>query len=186
MVSKNLPMSIKNLVPVKYWWFDGYLKLRESLYTQVIKWVNTILHHIDIRTTIPRYKDNSMVYDPQWYWNIKDTIKTPTPYWYKTKAKSSFYIPIWYQKKIIQGHHWLEQRTFYICSLMVKLILACQDMLKRVWPSAEQTWLLFIQTQTLPLSIHHRWKKIYWFVCKTTNWNHKRQTSYKNSHWVEG
>ena len=34
--------------------YDGYVKVRESWYTQVIIWVNTILHHSDTRVTLPR------------------------------------------------------------------------------------------------------------------------------------
>ena len=34
--------------------YDGYVKVRESWYTQVIIWVNTILHHSDTRVILPR------------------------------------------------------------------------------------------------------------------------------------
>ena len=152
MVSKNLPMGIKIVIPVKHWWFDGYLKLRESLYTQGINWVNTILHHIDIRTTLPRYEDNYMVYDPDWYWNIKNTIKYPHPTGIKEKWNPHYTYPNGIQKKMIWGQHWFEQRTLYICSLRVKLILGCQEVLIWVWPSTEQNRLLFIKLHTT--SVH--------------------------------
>ena len=34
--------------------FGGYVKVKESLYTRVIIWVNTILNHIDTSTILPR------------------------------------------------------------------------------------------------------------------------------------
>ena len=46
IVSKNLPVGIQIVIPVKY---NGYLKVREFLYSQVIIWVNTILNHIDTK-----------------------------------------------------------------------------------------------------------------------------------------
>ena len=45
----------------------GHGKVRESLYSQVIIWVNTILNHIDIRAILPRYGSSCMVYRPEWY-----------------------------------------------------------------------------------------------------------------------
>ena len=60
-------------------------------------------------------------------------------------------------------------RTFYIGSLRVKLIMACQEVLNWVWLSMNPNRLLFIQTQTLPLSIHHKWKDIMDIVCPKTN-----------------
>ena len=47
--------------------FSGYVKVRESLYTQVIVWVNTILNDDDTRAILPRYKGTCMVYEPEWY-----------------------------------------------------------------------------------------------------------------------
>jgi hypothetical protein len=35
--------------------FGGYLKVKESLYTQVITWVNSILKHIDTMTILPKF-----------------------------------------------------------------------------------------------------------------------------------
>ena len=34
--------------------FGGYMKVRKSLYTLVIIWVDIILNHIDIKKTLPR------------------------------------------------------------------------------------------------------------------------------------
>jgi hypothetical protein len=53
-----------------------------------------------------------------------------------------------------------KQRTFYIGSLRFKLILACQEVLNWVWPSMNLNTLLFHQIQTLPPSMHHKWKEI--------------------------
>ena len=35
---------------------DGYLKLKEFLFTQVINWVNTILNHVDTRTILSMFE----------------------------------------------------------------------------------------------------------------------------------
>ena len=48
---KELPHGHKNCSHILL--FDGYIKVRESLYTQVIIWINTILNHIDTRTIYP-------------------------------------------------------------------------------------------------------------------------------------
>jgi len=67
-------------------------------------------------------------------------------------------------------------------SLRVKNILACQEVLKWVWPSTNRNWLLFIQSQTLPPSIHHNWKEITDVVYRTTNRNHGGPTPHEKSH----
>jgi hypothetical protein len=36
----------------------GYVKVRESLYTQITIWVNTILSHIDTRVVLHRYESS--------------------------------------------------------------------------------------------------------------------------------
>ena len=41
--------------------------MRESLYTRIIIWVNTLLKHIDTRMIIPRYESSCMVYRPKQY-----------------------------------------------------------------------------------------------------------------------
>jgi hypothetical protein len=46
----------------------------------------------------------------------------------------------------------------------VKFILACQEVPKGVQPSLDQNRLLQIQIQTLPTSMHHKWKEIVDFV----------------------
>ena len=47
--------------------FGGYVKVKESLYTQVIIWVNAILNHIDTWVISSKYKSSCMVYRPKWY-----------------------------------------------------------------------------------------------------------------------
>ena len=47
--------------------FGEYVKMRKSLYTQVIIWVDNILNHLDTRALLPRYQDSCMVYRPEWY-----------------------------------------------------------------------------------------------------------------------
>ena len=51
--------------------FSGHVKVRESLSTQVIIWVNTILNHIDTRAVLPRYAGSRMKYRARWYWKQK-------------------------------------------------------------------------------------------------------------------
>ena len=60
--------------------FDGYVKMRESLYTQVIICVNTILKCIDTKVILPRYKSSCMVYRPKHYQKQK-YCQISTPYW---------------------------------------------------------------------------------------------------------
>jgi hypothetical protein len=36
--------------------FDGYAKVRESLYARVINWVNIILNRINTKVILPRYE----------------------------------------------------------------------------------------------------------------------------------
>ena len=40
--------------------------MRDSLYTRVIFWVNTILNHIDTRAILPRYEGSCLVFRPKW------------------------------------------------------------------------------------------------------------------------
>ena len=47
--------------------FGEYVKMRESLYTRDIVWVNTILNHIDIRMILPSYESSCMMCTPKWY-----------------------------------------------------------------------------------------------------------------------
>ena len=62
--------------------FDGYLKVWQSLYTQVIIWVTTILNHINTRVILPRYEDSCMVYRPEWYQKQK-YCQILMSYWYQ-------------------------------------------------------------------------------------------------------
>jgi hypothetical protein len=77
-----------------------------------------------------------------------------------------------------------EQGTFFIGSLRVKLILACQEVLGWVWPSMNRNGFLFVQIQTLlPLSKHPKWKEIIDIVCKQPMGNHKGSNPDKKSYW---
>ena len=58
--------------------FGGYVKVRKYLYTEVIKWVNTILNLIDTRVILRKYEDTCMVYRPNAINNI-NTMKFPYP-----------------------------------------------------------------------------------------------------------
>ena len=40
--------------------FDGHVKVRESFYTRVIVWVNTILNNIETNTFFPTYEGPCM------------------------------------------------------------------------------------------------------------------------------
>ena len=42
--------------------FGGYVKVKESLYTQFIMCINTILDHMDTREILPMYECYYMVY----------------------------------------------------------------------------------------------------------------------------
>ena len=70
---------------------------------------------------------------------------------------------------------WMEN-IIYWC-IRIKLILACQEVLKRDWPSMNQSRPLFIQIQTLNPSMRHKWKETTDIVCKTTN----KISQWKNS-----
>lgn len=57
-------------------------RVRESLYSLVVFWVNSSLYHFGIWAILSRYKDSCMVYRPEWYWN-KYVVKN----WYLTGIK---------------------------------------------------------------------------------------------------
>jgi hypothetical protein len=61
MISKNLLMGIENCSSGHTLIFGGYVKVRESLYTRGVIWVNTILNPIDTRAILPRYEGPCMV-----------------------------------------------------------------------------------------------------------------------------
>ena len=59
--------------------FGGYFKERESLYTRVVIWVNTIIIHIDTRAILPKYTDPhnietnmylQIIIDSYWYQKV--------------------------------------------------------------------------------------------------------------------
>ena len=54
--------------------FGEYVKMRESLYTRDIVWVNTILNHIDIRMILPSYESSCMMCTPKWYQRQKKIL----------------------------------------------------------------------------------------------------------------
>ena len=58
-------------------------------------------------------------------------------------------------------------RTFYISSWRVNLVWGCQEVLTWVWPSMNQNRLLFMQIQTPPLSMHHKWN--FFLICMQIN-----------------
>ena len=62
----------------------------------------------------------------------------------------------------------------------VKLNLACPEVLKRVWPSMNQNRLIFIQMQTLPPSMHHKWKLLIWHAKQPIE-NHRGPAPNNNS-----
>ena len=47
--------------------FGGCVKVRESLFTQNIIWVDTILNHIDIGAILSKYAGFCMVHKLEWY-----------------------------------------------------------------------------------------------------------------------
>ena len=61
---------------------DGYVKVRESLYTRVIIWVITILNHIDTRKIVHTYEGSCMVYGPKWHRKFF-YHQILIPYWYQ-------------------------------------------------------------------------------------------------------
>lgn len=54
-------------LPLKYWYLVGITKVRESLYTQVIIWVNAILIPYKHRVISLTCIDSWMVFKPKWY-----------------------------------------------------------------------------------------------------------------------
>ena len=62
---KNLPMGLKNYSTSQILISGGHVKGIESLYTQVIIWVNSILNHIDSKAVLPRYEGSCMMYRPK-------------------------------------------------------------------------------------------------------------------------
>ena len=63
-----------------------------------------------------------------------------------------------------------EQRTFFISLVRVKLILACPEVLKWDRSSMNRNRVLFVQIQTLRPSMHHKWKKHYWYHMQNYQW----------------
>ena len=82
MISRNLPVDIKIVTPVKIWCLVGMSRWENLLYTRVIIRVNTIVIHIHTRAILPRYEGSWMVYRPKWYRKQK-CHHIPIPYWYQ-------------------------------------------------------------------------------------------------------
>ena len=74
MISKNLSMDIKKCNSGRIFIFGGYVKMRESLCTQVIIWDSLILNHIYIGVIFPRYEGSCMVSRANWYKYTLGTI----------------------------------------------------------------------------------------------------------------
>lgn len=49
----------------------GMSKVRESLFTQVIILVNTILNHIDTKAILPTYEGSCMICTPKCYRKLR-------------------------------------------------------------------------------------------------------------------
>jgi hypothetical protein len=62
-----------------------------------------------------------------------------------------------------------ERRTFFIGSMTVNLIWACQEVLRQVWPSMNQNRLLFIQIQNTT-SKHAQVERYYRFCMQNNQW----------------
>ena len=57
----------QNSNPSQIFIVGGYVKVRESLYTRVIIWVNNMLDHIDSRAIFLGMNVSCMVYRPKWF-----------------------------------------------------------------------------------------------------------------------
>ena len=57
-------MDVKIIMPVEYSMTGGYVKVKETLYTWIIIWVNAILDHIHTRVVLPTYEGFCMVHKP--------------------------------------------------------------------------------------------------------------------------
>ena len=51
--------------------------MRESLYSQIIIWVNNTLYRIGSRVIVPRWEGSCMIYRPEWY--KKNVVEYPHP-----------------------------------------------------------------------------------------------------------
>ena len=79
MALKKLTHKYLNYETKQILIFGKYVKVRESLHTQVIIWVHNILNHIHTREIFPDIK----VYTSEWY-RICKTVTYP----YHTGAKN--------------------------------------------------------------------------------------------------
>jgi hypothetical protein len=76
----NQPIIMRTYSWVSKLWHHS--RVRKSLYSLVVFWVDSSLYHFGIWAILSRYKDSCMVYRPEWYWN-KYVVKN----WYLTCIK---------------------------------------------------------------------------------------------------
>ena len=99
--------------------FGGYVKVRESLYTWEIIWVNTFLNHIDTRGDSPQSEGQTLI--PTWYekkkkkWNPhyrypNGTKKKSIPdqHWFVCMYISGYYVMFKPMKKYNRLLNWAE------------------------------------------------------------------------------
>ena len=77
---KEPPRSIKTEIPVKYGCWVGFVKLRESLYTRILIWVETILNILVLGRFSLGMKGSCMLYRLEWYRQQK---YPQIPYWHQ-------------------------------------------------------------------------------------------------------
>ena len=63
-MAPSLPMGITIVNTNKILISSGYLKVKESMYTKVSIWVNTILNHISTRAILSTYEISYIIYRP--------------------------------------------------------------------------------------------------------------------------
>jgi hypothetical protein len=132
------------------------------------------------RRIVPRAKSPSQLVSTLSIWPWKYLVPFMQSDIFARVRKLSYYLPLFMSFihydcviKLSSNSTWLlvkswlfciqEQRTIYMGQLRVKLILACQEVLKWVWSSKNRNRLLFIQNQILP-------HEIYWiFIASTTS-----------------
>lgn len=100
---------------MKYTMFDGYLKVRVSLYIWVTIWINAILNHVDDRGIIPKYEGSHIVYRHEWY-HKQNVIKHPNLIGYQKYVK--FLLEIhercWYPYNVAKPHNMISFHTHWI------------------------------------------------------------------------
>ena len=98
----------------QYLYLVEYFEVRESLYTRVINWVDTILYHIDTRMISPRYEGSCMVHWPKWYQKQKHS-HAPNHIDIKKMQDPHYRYPNGIKKRqhwLVQ--HWLTQQVLNV------------------------------------------------------------------------